>query len=87
MLGTYRFANGNIYEGEWKDNMIKGKGKYSLIQEYIISVRMLSMQVSLMRINSMEKARMLLTLGTLNYGGDEKYSGDWVNNRFHGKGI
>ena len=27
-LGTYKFANGNVYEGEWNDDKSHGKGTY-----------------------------------------------------------
>ena len=67
------FKNGCIYEGDFHDNMIDGKGKYIYPdgKEY----------------NGDFQKGLKHGYGRLSWNIDKYFEGFWINNRQHGEGM
>lgn len=72
-FGKMLYANGNVYEGEWKNNLKNGQGKQSYKDG--------SSYEGEWKDNKIEG------YGTIIWANGKKYVGYLVNNQMHGKGI
>ena len=77
--GTYNFASGDQYIGEWKDDKLHGQGTYTWKEEgdqYIGEFK-----------DGKKHGQ-----GTYNFGPNSKFAGDqyvgeWNDNKYHGQGT
>ena len=72
MVRTYQFANGDKYEGQWKDGKMHGSGKYEFANGIVI------MEIST-TINVMELAYVWKNKGS--------YTGQWKEGKREGSGV
>lgn len=75
---VYSYSNGDLYEGEWKDNKIHGKGVYiySNGDKYEGSF-----------INAMKHGQGKISFGRRSPWSGDEYTGEFRNDKFHGQGV
>ena len=71
--GTFKFKNGNIYEGEWKNDKSHGTGTYKFKNGNVYTGEF--------------KGGKRDGLGTFLYPDGEKYVGDYKNGKRTGQGV
>ena len=72
--GVYYYGNGDIYEGDWKDNLRDGSGTF-----YYKSKR----ETYKGTFHKGKKSGK----GIFHYASGDQYDGNWSNNQKHGKGC
>jgi len=77
--GTYTFAKGQKYVGEWKDGKRNGKGTFTISKDDKKSKNL--------RYVGQWKGGKRHGQGTTYYRNGDKYVGGWKNNSFHGQGT
>lgn len=71
--GAYKYADGGVYDGDWKDGMRHGKGTYKWADGELYEGDW--------------KAGKKHGKGTITYANGNKYEGDYVDGKQHGKGT
>jgi hypothetical protein len=71
--GVYKFANGNVYEGEWKDRKYNGKGVYKFADEGVYDGEF--------------KDGKYNGKGVRKYADGKVYEGEWKDDECNGKGV
>ena len=72
--GKITFSDGSIYEGEWKNGQMSGQGKLNSKDGKVY-------EGSFVDGEKMGKGKLLMK------NKKEHYIGDFLNGKFHGKGI
>lgn len=72
-LGVYKYANGDVYEGQFKDGYMHGKGLYRFSDGDTYEGDF--------------SDGVMHGKGIFKYSENESYEGDWVGGKKHGQGI
>jgi hypothetical protein len=76
-LGIMKYKNGNLYNGEWEDDLRHGDGKMTFIL----------IDNTTNEYDGKWKKDKINGLGTMEYGNGNVYKGEWKNNKMHGLGT
>lgn len=82
--GTYHFPNGDIYTGDWKEGIRHGRGEY--VYKYLKFPKLSGLISSSSSSSGTTSNTTSSSSGESENAAETKYSGDWRDNRRHGKG-
>jgi len=73
-FGIMNFANGNAYEGEWKDDIFHGQGKFQHVQDNYVYT------------GNIERGQKH-GLGSIKFDDGTQYTGHWYKDKYADKGM
>ena len=87
IIGKQEYANGDKYEGEWKDDKRNGNGKcLHSNQEHCIITTMINSVVSGMMEQLEIKVKIKFNIGIYYYDNGNRYEGELKNGEKSGNG-
>ncbi len=87
--GTLKYASGDLYVGDFSDNMLNGEGAsvMSTYIQYIGSSFLYHYQIKCVKSFSQVTCFARLCVGTMKYITGEEYKGSFRDNKRHGYGT
>ena len=84
---AHTWSSGEMYEGEWKDGVMHGKGLYRYADDHVDENQTRASERGLHRYEGEFSEGKFNGKGLKHSQNGDRYEGDFKDGKFHGKGV